>query len=278
LRALNNLGCLMAGKGDFKKAIEYLQQAIQVKTDYAEARYNLVNALAPQGRFDEAVDQLHTVLRLKPNWPEPMNKLAFLIATRPEIKGRDVNEAVRLARRACELTNYRNTTFLNTLVSAYLSAGRVSEAVDTAEAALNIEPNSASAHRVLEAALLSGGYFKKAIVHIKRFLEIEPNNISAKNDLAWILATNPDPNIRNPSDAIRFAQEACNAINSKDPAVLDTLAAAYASGGRFAEAVDTARMAINLADAANKPQLKNIIQYHLTFYTQDKPYIEPAPK
>ncbi len=115
LYALNNLGYLMIGKGDFKKAIEYLQQAIEVKTDFAEARCNLAKALAPQGRIDEAVDQLHTVLRLKPDWPVPMNDLAFLIATHPEIKGRDVNEAVRLARRACELTNYRNAAFLDTL-------------------------------------------------------------------------------------------------------------------------------------------------------------------
>jgi len=115
LYALNNLGYLMTGEGDFKKAIEYLQQAIEVKTDCAEARYNLANALAPQGRFDEAIDQLHTVLRLKPDWPVPMNDLAFLIATHPEIKGRDVNEAVCLARRACELTDYRNAAFLDTL-------------------------------------------------------------------------------------------------------------------------------------------------------------------
>ena len=115
LYALNTLGHLMIDKGDFEKAIEYLQQAIEVKTDFAEARYCLAKALVPQGRLDEAIDQLHTAIRLKPDWPVPMNYLAFLIATHPEIKGRDMNEAVCLARRACELTNYNHAAFLDTL-------------------------------------------------------------------------------------------------------------------------------------------------------------------
>jgi len=39
--------------------------------------------------------------------------------------------------------------------------------------------------------------------------------------------------------------------------MVGALAAAFASGGRFSEAVDTAKKAIELANAANRPQIKN---------------------
>ena len=117
-----------------------------------------------------------------------------------------------------------------------------------------------------------------AVRNWTKALDIKPNSTEVLNNLAWILATSPDPNIRNPSDAIRLAQEACNAVNSNDPATLDTLAAAFASKGRFADAVETARTAINLAGDANQSQLRKTIQEHLGFYTQGKPYTEPAPK
>jgi hypothetical protein len=52
---------------------------------------------------------------------------------------------------------------------------------------------------------------------------------------------------------------------------LGTLAAAYASAGRFIEAIDTAQKAMNLADAAGQPQIRKVIQYHLSLYKQGKP-------
>jgi Flp pilus assembly protein TadD len=170
VEAHSNLGVAYGGLGRSQEAIEAFGQAIMIDPDYAEVRYNLAKELAGQGRCDEAVDQYRTILRLKGDWPDPMNNLAWLIATNPRIKNRDTNEAVRLARGACEIANY------------------------------------------------------------------------------------------------------------KDLAFLDTLAAAYASVGRFGEAVDTDNKALYLADATNQPQVKDTIRYHLSFYTQGKPYIEPASK
>jgi protein O-mannosyl-transferase len=276
--AYSNLGLAMQAQGNYDEAIKNLSCAAQLQPNEIKPRNDLANALILSGKINEAIEQLRRIINIRPDTAASLNSLALLIAAHPEIKGRDANEAVRLARRACELTNYRNAGFLQTLAMAYSSAARFSEAANTAEAVLKIDPNLASVNKVLEVALLSGGHFKKAVVHMKRYLEIEPNDTGTKNNLAWILATSPDPNIRNPSDAIRLAQEACNAVKFKDPTALDTLAAAYASKGRFADAVAAARTAINLAGDANQPQLKNTIQNHLGFYMQGKSYIDPAQK
>lgn len=62
------------------------------------------------------------------------------------------------------------------------------------------------------------------------------------NGLAWALATCPDAGLRNGAEAIRWAEKACG----RDPSAMftDTLAAAYAEAGRWAEAVATQERAI----------------------------------
>jgi hypothetical protein len=95
----------------------------------------------------------------------------------------------------------------------------------------------------------------------------------ARNNLAWILATSPDPNMRNPSEAIRIAQKLSNETNYNNPAVLDTLGAAYASAGRFAEAIEMAQKALSLVDKNDKYILEQF-QRHLDLYKVSRPYIE----
>ena len=272
-----NLGVALAKDGRYIEALEQFRQAVELRPDLASARYNLGKALGTQGRFDEALEQFHAAIRLEPDWPAPMNDFAFLVVTHPELKSRDVNEAIRLASRVCVLTNYKDAAFLSTLAVAYSSANRFSEAAQTLETALNLDPNSAALHNGLGDVLLSQGKFKEAIGQMKRSLEIEPNNPDAKSDMAWILATCPDSNMRNPSEAIRLAQEACIATNYKKANKLDTLGAAYASAGRFAEAIETAEKALSAADRGQIELLKTI-QGHLDLYKVSKPYIYVLPR
>jgi Flp pilus assembly protein TadD len=93
-------------------------------------------------------------------------------------------------------------------------------------------------------------------------------------NLAQLIAANPRLKDRDTSEAIRLASRACELTNYKEPSYLGTLAVAYASAGRFAEAINTADKALSLAEAANQPQIKKIIQYHLSLYKQGKAYIE----
>jgi len=91
--------------------------------------------LGLSGRTREAVAQYREALRLNPNLTGVLNKLAWVLATSPEDELRNGAEAVRLAERACELTQYREPLFLGTLAAAYAESGRFPEAVTTAEKA-----------------------------------------------------------------------------------------------------------------------------------------------
>lgn len=76
----NNLGLLLRGAGRPAEAIEHYQRALQLRHDYAEARYNLGTELSDLGRAAEAIPQLREALRLRPLYPEAHNNLGIALA------------------------------------------------------------------------------------------------------------------------------------------------------------------------------------------------------
>jgi Tfp pilus assembly protein PilF len=133
-----NLGIALSEQGRTDEAISYLQQALQIVPDFAEAHNNLGIALGMQNRFSEAVSHYQQAINLKPDWPLPMNGLAWILATYPDPNMRDAKQAIALAERAASLTNYQNAIILNTLAAAYAAKDRFSEAIATAQKALDI--------------------------------------------------------------------------------------------------------------------------------------------
>ena len=70
--------------------------------------------------------------------PETLNNLAWQLATSPDPKNRDGLQAVELARRACEQTQFQKTIFLGTLAAADAEAGKFDDAIATAQRACNL--------------------------------------------------------------------------------------------------------------------------------------------
>ena len=134
--AHTNLGKLL------NEAIIRLRKAVQLNPNSSLAHLNLARALESEGRIDEAITHYREALRLKPDWLSLMNNLAWLLATNKETELHNPEEAVQLAERASELTNYEEPSVLDTLAAAYAAADRFSEAVATAEKALGLAQSS----------------------------------------------------------------------------------------------------------------------------------------
>jgi len=117
------------------------------------------------------------------------------------------------------------------------------------------------------AAELSGEYFRRAI-------RLNPTFVEAHNSLAWILATHPDPTVRRPEEAIAHAETACALTYHRHPVLLNVLGAAYASAGRYADAVATAEKARAIADRSGAAPLVKMIDRHLELYRAGQPYRE----
>ncbi len=94
----------------------------------------------------------------------------------------------------------------------------------------------------------------------------EPANL---NRAAWLLATCPQPGVRDAVSALAFAETAVAKTDRKDPALLATLAAAYAESGQFDKAISTQKEA---SAGASEPKGKSDHRDRLILYENHAPY------
>jgi tetratricopeptide (TPR) repeat protein len=120
-------------------------------------------------------------------------------------------------------------------------------------------------------ALFQKGRPSEAIVHWQNALAAEPDSVDSLNNLAWVLATFPETWIRNGGGALALAKRANQLSGDKNPAILRTLAAAYAENRRFTEARVIAERGLQLANAQQNSALANIFEGDIAFYLANTP-------
>jgi tetratricopeptide (TPR) repeat protein len=181
-----------------------------------------------------------------------------------------------LYRRALQVTD--NNWVIHTNLGVLLKArGEHVEADEHFIRAVDINPASADTHYHVAETHVRAGRFREAIAALDAAIAINPDMVPALNDLAWILATQADPTLRDGPRALVLAERACNLHGREEAALLDTLAAAYATNDRFEDAVKTAEHALGLALQTGQPQLAAAIQKHLQDFREARPVREGRP-
>jgi tetratricopeptide (TPR) repeat protein len=211
--AENNLGTSLVGKGEFEEGIGHLEKSLQLKSDYPEIHCNLAKAFLQKGEIDTAIARAGTALKVYPNEPESHVVLG----------------------------------------AALLTKGLTDKAISHFFTALQIRPDHSEAHYNLAIALLSKHQTSEAIAHYEKAIKAQPDYIDALTSLAWIFATSSDATIRNGPKSVELATRANRLTDGTSPLVLRTLAAAYAEIGRFEQATDTAKRALDVALKNNQP-------------------------
>ncbi len=64
-------------QGRYEEALAAANEAIRLKPNFVEARFNRARALESLGRFDDAIAEFERVLKLKP-WPDAEKELTKL--------------------------------------------------------------------------------------------------------------------------------------------------------------------------------------------------------
>ena len=85
-----------------------------------------------------------------------------------------------------------------------------------------------------------------------------PVGCSPQNNLAWLLSTHPDSELRNGEEAIKLITPIIKADGGNNHTTLSTLAAALAETGDFKGAIETTTRALHYAQAvgANDASLR----------------------
>src|SRR5580658_3559410 len=118
---------LMNGKPD--KAKKVLDQAVEIDPLCADSHGNRAVVLLSLGQYDKALDDLDEVVKVAPNSVRALREQAWILATCPDAKVRNGELAVTSAKRACELTDWKDPHCLSTLAAAHAESGHFEEAV-----------------------------------------------------------------------------------------------------------------------------------------------------
>lgn len=146
--------------------------------------------------------------------------------------------------------------------------GNYDQALADFNAALQIDPQFAPAWEAGGAARQAKRDDSKAIANYRRAIEIDPDFDRALNNLAWLLATHADAQLRDAAAAVRHATKANELTNYSDAEYLDTLAAVLAETGQFEQAIRRAKEAIDKAP----DEQKSTIEARLNLYEEGKPF------
>jgi len=219
-------GVLLTAKGDPTAAMETFQEVLEKDPTDAAAHYLLGDLLLAKGDQAEATDHLRRAVTLAPRHP----RARFLLGGALAASGDNVGAEAQWREALRALPTYENARM--SLAGLAMRRGDHAEAARTLREGLTHAP---------ESAVLANG-------------------------LAWMLAVSKDDSLRDGPEALKWARLACEKTNLGDPRLLDTLAAAYAECGQFAEAIQTMESAIKLAATADPPAAIEGFRFRLELY------------
>jgi protein O-mannosyl-transferase len=264
------LAASLTTQGKTDEALEHYQDAVRVFPESAMFHARLAVALNQQQKFKQAVVEFRKILRLNPDFPAARLGLADAL-----LASGDPAEAAAECREIIE-HEPDSSGALVTLGAALTDQGKAEQAIPYFERALKLQPQYPRAHFRLGLALYDLGQAESAIDRLNEAIRLRPDNVPMLWPVAWILATSPDPSIRNGARGVGLANKAVELSGGQEPRAFDALAASLAEIEKFSAAIEAAQQASALARARGDDALVDAIQQRTRLYRQSLPYREPT--
>jgi tetratricopeptide (TPR) repeat protein len=231
------------------------------------ARTNLAAHLTKQGKYSEALEHLAALEPSMPNNAQLHNHFGII-----HQKLGQPGEAMRRFHQAIG-ADPRFSPALFNLGSIHFQTGEWERAAEFFRAAIAGNARSEEAWGALGWALENSGDDREAVACFRRALELDPGLIVVPVRLADLLATSPFADVRDPPQALRLSESLAQRTRGRNRYVLDTLAAAYAANGRYADAIKTAKRALRFpGDPASDAR----IRARLEAYEAGRPAVRQA--
>jgi tetratricopeptide (TPR) repeat protein len=225
--------------GDTDRAIAEFEEAVELNPLAAEAHFSLGHSMSLRDDTDAALRYFEEAARLQPDHTRALNNAGSLLA--------------RKGRLDLALPYFERLTAVDPFNQEALA-------------------NLALAHARLGQLDLVAGRYSEAMEHLNEAMRIEPTRPVHARDLALLLATCPDPRLRDGVRAVDLAGRASRATQDLHPGFLEVLAAAHAETGDFGEAERIAERALLLALQAGQESKTGTLQRALAGYRAGRPF------
>jgi protein O-mannosyl-transferase len=244
------------------------RHAVVATGDNEVAHLNLGVTLDKQGRYTEAIAEYREALRIDPKNAEAHSDLANLLDTAGKTNAAlaEYQEAIRLDPKAVIAHDNFGTFFFE--------LGRLDDAMQQYAEAARLDPKDAHPHYLMGKLLLREGRDSEAIPQFRQAAQFAPNNFQMLAYMARVLASAENPKTRDGNAAYNLASKANALTDGVQPAMLDTLAMAYAELGRFDDAQQSVQDAITLAARYNFKDDVAAMNERLQLYKNRQPYRE----
>ncbi len=179
--SLYMLGVVNAMIGDVNAAILCLQKAVALNPRHFSSYYNLGIALRDNGELEKAVSALSYAIKIQPNNVLPYKPLAVaLIHLKKFDQAKNIfYDLLLLAPKDAEA--WCNQGFL------FQVMGKLADAIDSCQKALEIEPRLVAAYANMANALCSSGQYDEALDCYKMCLELDATNARSHSNLLLTL-------------------------------------------------------------------------------------------
>ena len=176
----NISGAFYKSRGQFEIAIQKFEQAINLKSNYAEAHYNLGVTLGEIGKINESIICYKNALNIKKEYPDAHNNLGniYLDLSQYELSIEHFEWAVAYKPDFAEAHN--NLGIANRVI------GRLDEAGKNFDKALSINPDFISATNCRGLLHQDMGQHDDAIKFYDKALQLDSNFVDAINNLGLV--------------------------------------------------------------------------------------------
>jgi tetratricopeptide (TPR) repeat protein len=250
---------VFAVEGQRDKALADVDRVVEMAPRDQTARLLRARILQQAGETDLALTDVEAVLEQDGDAPAAL-ELKGLIAAERE----DYPEAIRSFRRLVA-KNPDDPVLLGQLGMLFLAAKQPREAIRRFTKALEIDADSFPSRRGRSDAEITIGDHKAALADLEKALALKPEESGVLNNLAWLLATSPDDDLRDADRAIELAKKACEITEWKEGHIISTLAAGYAEKKYSRQAVATGEPAA---------EVRKQLEAELASYEAGKPWRE----
>lgn len=217
-------------RGDLKRALEFYEEAIKLKTEFPEAEYQRAEVLLGLNRLPDAEKAYRRAMELRPDWALPYAKLGFLLGRVME----RASEAEPLLRHALAL-DAKSYEALFELAVLRSKAKDFREATELFRRATATGRAGTATWDALGATQFMAGDVTAAIASYSRALEITPGNLGARQRRAeaYIVAGDNERALED----LRALRGKFNNPDTQDTHSIVELARLYARAGRSDEAL-----------------------------------------